>query len=120
MGLCLWGKKGESAPLYLAKRTEDINSVTEGNLPPVSGTQPVSGIEAVDKDTTTYQGFFNQSPRNAIPYDNTLTKNYGGKYPLKTVSQLADDSSITGLIATTHYGDWPKPAWEVFFVNEPA
>ena len=115
MGLCLWGKKGERAPLYLAKRTEDINSVTEGNLPPVSGTQPVSGIEAVDKDTTTYQGFFNQSPRNAIPYDNTLTKNYGGKYPLKTVSQLADDSSITGLITTTHYGDWPKPAWEVFF-----
>ena len=96
-----------------SKKTTYLSDVGQTSL-------SVNDMKPVDSDTTTYQGFFDQQPQRAIPYDNTLTKNYGGKYPLKTVSQLADDSSITGLIATTHYGDWPKPAWEVFFVNEPA
>ena len=94
-----------------SKKTTYLANVGQTNV-------STDDIKPVDSDTQTYTDFFKQSPQRAIPYDNTLTKNYGGKYPLKTILGL--DPAATGLIATTHYGDWPKPAWEVFFVNEPA
>ncbi len=90
----------------------------ENGLGPVNGNE-ATGIQAFDKDIVTYQKVFQQTPLgSASPYDSFLRTNYGGKYPLNTISGL--NTSLTGLIATTHYGDWPKPAWEAFFVNEPA
>ena len=52
----------------------------------------------------------------ARPYNSSLVKYYGGKYPLKTIKEL--DTAYTGTddyFVVTHYGDWPSP--EVFFIN---
>ncbi len=52
----------------------------------------------------------------ARPYNSSLVKYYGGKYPLKTIKEL--DTDYTGTddyFVVTHYGDWPSP--EVFFIN---
>lgn len=53
----------------------------------------------------------------AVPYDATLTTTYGGKYPFKTIAEIAGAADALGLASASdttlvkhlnaHYGDWP-------------
>lgn len=64
---------------------------------------------------------------NARAYDAALVKYYSGKYTLKTIDELTQQSendppalasgydNWNQLFVMVHYGDWPAP--EVFFVN---
>jgi hypothetical protein len=38
-----------------------------------------------------------------MPYDRALKTGYLGKYPFKTISELAGDDTY----ASVHHGDWP-------------
>lgn len=71
-------------------------------LDPVSGSETVTGITAMDATASTFNKFSNPGTtgytwQSAIPYNDTLTKYYGegsgtsreAKYILKTVAQLA-------------------------------
>ena len=80
-----------------------------------------SGISGIDSDVTTYNNFVGGESTwyPANPYDSQLRDFYNGKYPLRTVSQIAADNKVkneaeTG-IGATHYGDWPSP--EIFVIN---
>jgi hypothetical protein len=86
------------------------------------GVTDMSGIRPLDLNTDAYNTFTGAYAnwKDAIPYNSTLVKFYGGKYPLKTIGELvstlpADDGYGEPLFVSIHYGDWPSP--EVFFIN---
>ena len=115
-------------------------------LDPVSGSETVTGITAMDATASTFNEFSNPGTggyawQTALPYNDTLTKYYGegsgtdrvAKYILKTVAQLAllDSSNtefaVKGEPATTDNPRIPAdfvathygdwPAPEIFVVN---
>lgn len=80
-----------------------------------------SGISGIDDNVESYNKFVGGESTwyPANPYDSQLRDFYNGKYPLRTVSQIAADNKVkneaeTG-IGATHYGDWPSP--EIFVIN---
>ncbi|MBR3240344.1 MAG: type II secretion system protein [Oscillospiraceae bacterium] len=115
-------------------------------LPPVNGTETVTGIVAMDETASTFNAF--SKPRTvgyawqtALPYNDTLTKYCGegsgtsreAKYILKTVAQLAlldslnTDFAVQGEPAESDNPQIPAdfvathygdwPAPEIFVVN---
>ena len=115
-------------------------------LDPVSGSETVTGITAMDATASTFNEFSNPGTtgytwQSATPYNDTLTKYYGegsgtsreAKYILKTVAQLAlldslnIEFAVQGEPATTDNPRIPAdfvvthygdwPAPEIFVVN---
>lgn len=83
-------------------------------------------IRPVDINTESYNSFMGAFDLwdPARPYNVSLAKYFGGKYPLRTVLQLpasgaktksSDNATYKEYFVATHYGDWPSP--EVFFIN---
>ena len=79
----------------------------------------VTDLDGNALTTETYDALVAGKNNEAHPYDNSLTTKYGGKYPLKTISdfsgasasetlELASDSNskLTKHL-TAQYGDWP-------------
>lgn len=113
---------GSSATgLYYEIINERLDDTANPYLLPVGNiTAAVTGVSALDADTTAYNTFVG-APANWQPaeaYDKAkLDELFGeGKYPLKTVDQLKTiEGGTTGLFVATHYGDWPAP--ETLVVN---
>ena len=99
------------------------SSVSNGKIeymPPVSGTAPYGDITPFDKDTEIFQTFCKNADATARPYDKPLIKYYNGKYPLKRLSTLGDETdryNTEDIFVNIHYGDWPMPM--TFFTNKP-
>ncbi|MBQ1411395.1 MAG: type II secretion system protein [Oscillospiraceae bacterium] len=85
-------------------------------------------IAPFDLNTASYRAFVTTDlTNNAMPYDDTLTAYYQGRFNLQTVKQLGYSSVVSGEITDdesqpahtdfveTHYGDWPAP--ETLIVN---
>jgi len=97
------------------------------DMNPVSGSETVVGLAAIDETVATFNDFCapkdsegNDLWKPAVPYDAKLIEYYGGKYNLKTVERLGatlktGDTDTTEYFVATHYGDWPAP--EIFVVN---
>ena len=87
-------------------------SIINGELSPVGGSAVT--VTALDQDLKTYNDFVTIT-NHAQPYDRKLKDYYGGKYALKTISQLADAGTDAPAWVSAHYGDWPAP--ETLVVN---
>lgn len=122
------------------KKDENENIIGYTSLYPVSDSENVRGISAIDYNTSTYNNFcgapktvdekdYRWNPAN--PYDPKLIEYYSGRYNLKTIAQLdtstpkqvdvIETATTVNNVTTpadfvaTHYGDWPAP--EIFVVN---
>ena len=114
---------------------DDSGNLTGGYtyLYPVSGSEAVKGLTALDESAAQFNTFCGASSdwKTATPYNDKLKDYYGegtgdarvAKYNLKTIEQLmggtdplkADDDDTTEYFVATHYGDWPAP--EIFVIN---
>ena len=97
---------------------EIVNETEDG----YKGSGASSGVSAIDSPTdgaggNTYENFVGgyDSWKQADPYDTFLTSHYGGRYSLKTVTQLSSGNNDSKMFVDRHYGDWPAP--ELFFIN---
>ena len=83
-------------------------------------------ITALDANAGTYDSFVDAESTwvNAVPKDETLQDYYNGRFTLRTVDQIEQETKMVPDAATqgdaesivaTHYGDWPAP--EVFIIN---
>ncbi len=118
------GTKGAFAGSFTGGAMEDcqyleiINEIKTGNaityLQPVGSSTNVTGITALDEDTSAYRTFVGDAWDSAVAYDPTLNRYYQGNYILRTVEQLGATVGSGDFVAV-HYGDWPAP--ELWVIN---
>ncbi len=95
---------------------EIVNMEDEEHVLPAIGNAPNStAVLKIDDTAASWQTFAGGADDTAVPYDGTLLREYQGKYPFRTVGELAGllpDDSLP-LWVKAHYGDWPFPETDI-------
>lgn len=89
-------------------------SIINGEVPAIVSDPESTAVAAFDGNLDSYNKFLTML-NPAQPYDDALRTYYGGKYALKTISQLPGVGTDAPAWVSAHYGDWPAP--ETLVVN---